>query len=71
MGLSNEVVQDGSLLNEDIKIRHTVFRELHIVSHLSLNAHICDKTVSGLRVDAGKVASIRVPIGIAVLDIKQ
>jgi hypothetical protein len=66
----NLVVQDGTLLNENIVAFRQFLGELDIVSHLAFEADIGDKSVHVLGIDTRGVGSIGIAIGVSVFAVE-
>ena len=70
-GFRVAAVQGDAVLDIDTVARFPFFDGFHIVADFSLQADICNQTVSGFGIDPGHVAGIRVTVGITVLYVKE
>ena len=63
-------VENGAILHVDVETGIVLLHRFDVVAHFALQAYVRDDAVSGFRVDARHIASIRVTVGVAVLDIE-
>lgn len=71
MRQSDGPVHIGGVFDEEGMGRGIAHGRLHVVAHAAFESHIGDQTVHVFRIDARRIAGVRVAVGVAVLAVEH